>query len=743
MLSVTIIVRNEEKRLAKCLDSVKDIADEIVLLDTGSDDDTLQIAENFGCRIYETIWNDNFADMRNIALSKAIGEFILYIDADEILINPNEIKKTLNSVDRETGGWLVDVQSVSESKQVNSFSNYQVRLFRNHDKIRFEGAIHEQIVHSIKKIGLKINKSAIVIKHFGYNLNKTELTRKQVRNLKILNRLLDKNPNDSYCLINRAKTYYALEDYDNAEKDINILIQLVPDSNLEKVSVYNYGALISNKLNDKKHALSRAINSTKILKEQFLGNFIAAEILFENNLYDKAIKYYINSINFSNRESNKIVGDIMVNNSEIYYKTGVAYIKTGKLNMAEEHFRKGIESKKNDLKCLTGLANVLFKQKKYDSAYQILIDTHRLYPSVQQIKEFIDKVQPFTNFKDTKPVISLSMIVKNEEKFLEGALKSVEDIADEIIIVDTGSTDKTKEIAGKYTDKIYDFEWIDDFSAARNEGLKHCTGDWILYMDADERLKIGNKESFFSLLKSLDEEIGALVVTIESDHSKMDGSSEKHRGGYPRIFRNFGYPNIQFKGRVHEQIANSILDLNKSFINTNIIIEHLGYNRDYNEMDKKIRRNYNLLLQHVKEEPLNSYAWYQLGQTLARMKLNSQAEDAVKFAINLGDLSDSVLASAYATLSQMTGNRKEFSESLKYAELSLEKAPEQIYSLNLKAYSLLYLGRFDEAEKIFNDVLDLMNKKRGVPKTGFDIDIPASIPKKGLQKAKAKDNSIN
>ena len=76
------------------------------------------------------------------------------------------------------------------------------------------------------------------------------------------------------------------------------------------------------------------------------------------------------------------------------------------------------------------------------------------------------------------------MITKNEEFFLEQCLNSVKDLVDEIIIVDTGSNDKTKDIARKFTDNIFDFEWCDDFSAARNESLKHATGDWILVLDA-------------------------------------------------------------------------------------------------------------------------------------------------------------------------------------------------------------------------------------------------------------------
>ena len=85
--------------------------------------------------------------------------------------------------------------------------------------------------------------------------------------------------------------------------------------------------------------------------------------------------------------------------------------------------------------------------------------------------------------------LSVALIVRDEEKVLARCLETVKDIADEIIIVDTGSTDKTKEIASKYTDKIYDFKWINDFSAARNYSFSKCTKDWILWLDSDDVIR--------------------------------------------------------------------------------------------------------------------------------------------------------------------------------------------------------------------------------------------------------------
>lgn len=103
--------------------------------------------------------------------------------------------------------------------------------------------------------------------------------------------------------------------------------------------------------------------------------------------------------------------------------------------------------------------------------------------------------------------ISLCMIVKNEEKVLARCLDSVSDLVDEIIIVDTGSVDRTKEIAARYTDKIYDFEWIFDFSAARNFAFSKATCDYIYSADADEVIDEENRERFRVLKENLLSEI--------------------------------------------------------------------------------------------------------------------------------------------------------------------------------------------------------------------------------------------
>ncbi|MEG0689319.1 MAG: glycosyltransferase family 2 protein, partial [Hungatella sp.] len=123
-------------------------------------------------------------------------------------------------------------------------------------------------------------------------------------------------------------------------------------------------------------------------------------------------------------------------------------------------------------------------------------------------------------------MINLVMIARNEERCLERCLKSVQGLVDEIILVDTGSTDRTKEIAASYGAKLYEFVWRDDFSAARNYALDQSDADWNLILDADEYLTEGSGADMQSYLQKQDH-LGAIMIrnAYEDDHEISYGTN--------------------------------------------------------------------------------------------------------------------------------------------------------------------------------------------------------------------------
>lgn len=201
--------------------------------------------------------------------------------------------------------------------------------------------------------------------------------------------------------------------------------------------------------------------------------------------------------------------------------------------------------------------------------------------------------------------ISLCMIVKNEERILARCLDSIADLMDEIIIVDTGSTDATKEIARKYTDKVYDFEWVNDFAAARNYAFSKASMDYIYSADADEVLNSENHQKFKALKEALMEEIE--IVQMKYGNQLENGTvynfDEEYR---PKLFKR----NRQFVWiePIHETVR-----LDPVVYDSDIVITHLPENnhagRDIGYFEREIKSGKNLskrlLNMYIRELYLN------------------------------------------------------------------------------------------------------------------------------------------
>ena len=147
--------------------------------------------------------------------------------------------------------------------------------------------------------------------------------------------------------------------------------------------------------------------------------------------------------------------------------------------------------------------------------------------------------------------ISVCMIVKDEEMVLERALKSVERIADEIIIVDTGSTDRTKKIALKYTDKVYDFVWCDDFAKARNYSFSKATMDYCMWLDADDIISDSDQEGLINLKKTLSKDTSVVMMKYNAEFDQNNKPTFTYYR--ERLLRR--KDNFYWEGFIHEVIS--------------------------------------------------------------------------------------------------------------------------------------------------------------------------------------------
>jgi tetratricopeptide (TPR) repeat protein len=210
------------------------------------------------------------------------------------------------------------------------------------------------------------------------------------------------------------------------------------------------------------------------------------------------------------------------------------------------------------------------------------------------------------------------MIARNEEANLADCLRSAIGLADETIVVDTGSTDRTKEVAIGLGAKVYDFDWADDFAAARNVSLAHAGGDWIFWLDADDRIDQGNHCKLQSLFAGLKDENVAYLMKSRSAMASGPAIFVEH----VRLFLN--RPDIRWQYRIHEQVMPAILRLGGSLRATDIVIVHAGY-EDAVRHQQKHERNLRLLQLDLADRPNDADVLFYLGGTLLALGRPAEA----------------------------------------------------------------------------------------------------------------------
>ncbi|MCM1267457.1 MAG: glycosyltransferase [Bacteroidales bacterium] len=205
--------------------------------------------------------------------------------------------------------------------------------------------------------------------------------------------------------------------------------------------------------------------------------------------------------------------------------------------------------------------------------------------------------------------ISVCIIAKNEEARIEKCLSSIKPCGFEIVVVDTGSTDRTKEIAAAYADKVLDFAWCDDFSAARNFSLREASNNWIFMIDCDESVKSIDVEELNYFRKHLSDKVGSVSrenLVTENGVLTLNNTDYTERFFDRRLYR--------YTGIIHEQLTPvKGRGIDTLLLNTTLL--HTGYDMTEEERAAKYRRNFTLLEKQAAADPDNPYLYYQLGKS--------------------------------------------------------------------------------------------------------------------------------
>jgi GT2 family glycosyltransferase/glycosyltransferase involved in cell wall biosynthesis/Flp pilus assembly protein TadD len=324
--------------------------------------------------------------------------------------------------------------------------------------------------------------------------------------------------------------------------------------------------------------------------------------------------------------------------------------------------------------------------------------------------------------------LSIGMIVKNEEKYLEKCLIALQPIINnietEIIIVDTGSTDKTINIAQKFTDKVYVHKWNNDFSEARNISIEKSSGDWFFYLDADEILEdVGNLIDFFK--SGLDKIYNVVSINLKNITKKYN---ENHCNMFSvtRIIKN---KNICFKGIIHEQIH---LNEETRVYVSSARFNHYGYISDDKKlMEYKFNRNLALLKEAIKREPQNEYHYFQMSVTYS---MHMDYQDALESAekayciIKSKKIISEECIFIYGQLANAYNANKRYTEAKEIC-LEIIKSRRLNYTSYIDIYFNLGLAQSElkEYEGAINSFLEYINLINKYNDNELIIDLKSGI----------------
>ncbi|MEW6002828.1 MAG: glycosyltransferase, partial [Nitrospirota bacterium] len=500
---------------------------------TGSTDRTKDIAKAFGAKVYDFAWTDSFSDARNFSLSKASGKWILVLDADEVISafdheklrelikgsrgqgvkdssekglldspvkpgNDDDICQryietvnkaysfvTRNYQDSIRLGWIAnDGKYPKEEAGTGWIPSEKVRLFPNNPAVHFENPVHEFVESSLSALGIEVVPCDIPIHHYGklnetrtasnaeyyYSLGKRKLAAKGEQDLQALYEIavqateLEKHeealryweevcelkPDFADAFLMLADTYSSLGKYEEAASTAKKALSLDPDSREIRTSYAKYEIFRGNP--------ETAIEELKSLIET-------------DRSYPKALAFLAAAYLCIKKK-----------------REGLSYLEL--LNKTTFHA--------SDF--LTDFAKKLIAAHKPDLAIALLQAALEQQYTTDETHRLLDKCRPPSLKVSQSVSISLCMIVKNEEQNIARALSSVKPVVDEMVVVDTGSTDRTKDIAKAFGAKVYDFAWTDSFSDARNFSLSKASGKWVLVLDADEVISPLDHERIRKLL---------------------------------------------------------------------------------------------------------------------------------------------------------------------------------------------------------------------------------------------------
>lgn len=625
-LSGCVIAKDEEKTIKKCLKSLLDICDEVIYVDTGSKDNTLAIAKEMGVKIYTYKWNNDFSAARNFTISKASGDWIVFLDADEYFKDSKrESYENIIKQAKKFDGIYVNIINLNDNGQV-AFSNINTRIFKNSKAIRYKGVIHEDLVKNGKSLKILDGSKQLEIIHTGYTKETKNEKNKSERNINLLRQAEKNNPNNPLIPYYLSTEYSAKGEFqkqiDYAKQSIEL--GRIGDDTLDYLPylslIRGYVGLKEQIENDKDKK-QKLRNIIRYYIEKFFKkfpdnpelNFFKGLINFEEYRYSESLNNFSQALDSNEKieSKTKMLDSGFKMMPEIYKYKGLIYSLMKDYETAVYMFTKSLQFNPNQSFVLKKLLKLLTEESETDTirflnkiynlkdkdSIQMLIDASSDVNNRILIAYYQKKLTELVGKKEYSVFYlllcgeynkTLSYLLKNYEKDENLYYLLIVNI---ILKRDKNLYDKYKDNLTNESQKIVGC-FLKESQELKQDNIKEykIILDTLIRIDATK-----TTDSFLSLAEKFSCNLGLIIGDVFYKNNKYKEAIRYYQSALTHtVIDGEGYIKLGKAYYYNNDYENSFLNLLKAIESgeqNNEIFEYLIFQLDYLRNRDKLKLN--------------------------------------------------------------------------------------------------------------------------------------------------------